>query len=128
MTVSFQSLPIGARFTHEQFGEIPFTKVNETTCVRPSDIDGELEEYQPQANQPVDVAKGYTKDFVIDLQRTLRQTAQVVVKAESQAVAMRLAIAQLEQSDDLGGGMTQDWTDAEPVEGAHVIGVWPRPR
>jgi hypothetical protein len=66
-------------------------------------------------------------EFVIDLQRTLHQSAQIVVRAESQDDAVRVANEQLMASDDLGGGMTQDWTDAEPVEGAHVIGVWPRP-
>jgi hypothetical protein len=53
----FDSLPVGATFTHEQFGQTPFTKESETTALRPSDRDGELERFYPVPSQPVNVTR-----------------------------------------------------------------------
>jgi hypothetical protein len=54
-TVRFDSLPIGATFTHVQFGVMVFVKNTETTAIAQEPHDGKLSKYTPVPAQPVDV-------------------------------------------------------------------------
>lgn len=53
-TVRFDSLPIGATFTHEQFGAMVFTKETETIASA-TEADGRSSQYTPVPSQPVNI-------------------------------------------------------------------------
>jgi hypothetical protein len=56
-TVRFDSLPIGAKFTHEQFGLRPFTKDSEKTAIL-IEADGRPSRFWPTPWQPIEPWEG----------------------------------------------------------------------
>jgi hypothetical protein len=65
------------------------------------------------------------KEWVCDLQRTVVQVAQVIVKAENQFEANAKATELISDGGDLGPGMTMDWTydGGSVVDEAEIVDV-----